>query len=147
MTANIEIREALESRMEELHQEVERIVERYWVTVLRKEGRELRNRNKLRVRSVKKGNSVRVDWYAVIWVGLGKNGKFFEKMVSISKPARSFGYTINKLFKYAHEWEKQIVEETEVQLAGIRQEAHHLTRALLSVGFAEQAESKRRIGE
>lgn len=143
--ANSEIREALERRMDELHQEIEKIVERYWATVLRMEGERsgVKNRNRLRLRSAKDGNSVRAEWFAVAWVGKGKNGKYFDKKESISKPAASFGYTISKLHKYAHEWEKEIVEETESRLVGIRQEAYHLTRALLSVGFAEQALAKR----
>ncbi len=146
MTTNPEIKEALERRMEELHHEVESIAERYWAAVLRMEGERpgVQNRNRLRLRSIKDGNSVRSEWYAVAWVGKGKDGKFFDKKEAITKPARSFGYTISKLHKYAHEWEKEIVEETENRLVGIRQEAYHLTRALLSVGFAMQAESKRR---
>ncbi len=146
MATSVVIREALESSMEELHQEVEGIVERYWTTVLRMEGerKDVKQQNKLRIRSIKEGNSVRAEWYVVTWVGKGKNGKPYDKKQLITKPARSFGYTLSKLLKYAHEWEKPIVEETEAALVGIRQEAHHLTRALLSVGFAEQAERKRR---
>lgn len=147
MTTNFEIKEVLERRMEELHKEVEGIVERYWATVLRMEGDQTgtKKRNRLRVRSVKEGNSVRAEWYAIAWVGKGKDGKYFDKKESITKPARSFGYTMSKLLKYAHEWEKPIVEETEKQLVGIRQEAYHLTRALLSVGFAQQALEKRSV--
>lgn len=147
MTTNIEIKEALERRMEELHQEVEGIVGRYWATVLRMEGEadDVKKRNKLRVRCVKDGNSVRAEWYVVTWIGTTKEGKLYDKKQPITKPARSFGYTISKLHKYAHEWEKEIVEETENRLVGIRQEAYHLTRALLSVGFAQQAFEKRSV--
>ena len=145
MTTNIEIKEKLVSRLDDLHKDVESIVQRYWLKVLKMESEQTgqKKRNKLRVRSVMDGNSLRAEWYFISWVGKGKDGKYFDKKDSISKPARSFGYTLSKLLKYAHEWEKEIVEETEQQLVGIRQESHHLTRALLSVGFAQQAFSKR----
>ena len=58
------------------------------------------------------GNSIRLEWFGVTWSGKGRDGKFFDKKVHITKPANSFGYTLTKLYKFAHEWEKEIVEET-----------------------------------
>lgn len=145
MTKNLDVRMALESRIEDLYHEADDIVSHYWDTVIKMEKRRkgVENKNRLRLRCVKQSNSIRVEWQGIVWVGKGKDGKLFDKREHITKPARSFTYTLSKLYKFAHEWEKEIVDETESRLSGIRREAHHLTRALISVGHAEAVEEKR----
>jgi hypothetical protein len=101
-------------------------------------------RNRLRLRGIKKDNSVRLEWVGISWTGKNAGGKLFDKKVHITRPANSFGYTLTKLFKFAHEWEKHLVEVTESKLVGIRQELHHLTRAVISISHAQNAETKRR---
>lgn len=149
MTKNVEAREILGSRVETLYQEVELIVSSYWDAVLKmeKEKKDAQYRNRLRLRSVKEKNSIRAEWQGIVWTGKGKDGKLFDKKEHISKPAGSFSYTLSRLYKFAHDWEKELIEETEVKLTGIRKEAHHLTRALISLGHAEAAEVKRKAGD
>ena len=146
MTTNAYVRQVLESRLENLYGELDEIVTAYWTEVLEMEKKMGggKNRNKLRLRGVKENNIMRADWVGIEWTGKTKEGKLFDKKVHITKPADSFSYTLSKLYKFAHEWEKELVEKTESKLSGIRQEGHHLTRALLSIGFAEVAEAKRR---
>lgn len=147
MTTKSEIITLLESHIEELHNQVELIVSRYWnaVLLMERDRPGAKNRNKLRLRSVKDGNSIRAEWVGISWTGKTKDGKLFEKKDHITKPATSFGYTLTKLYKYAHEWEKLVIEETETSLVRIRQEAHHLTRALISLGHAQKIEDKRKV--
>lgn len=145
MTTNFEVRVLLESRIDFLYQQMDEIISNYWkqVILMEKKRPGLKNRCRLKLRCLKTGNSIRAEWVGVSWVLKNKEGKLFDKLAHITKPARSFGYTLTKLYKYSHEWEKPIVEETEFKLVRFRQEAHHLTRALVSLGFAEEIEIKR----
>ena len=145
MTDNADVKEMLERRIETLYDEQENIITPYWnevITMEKKRGGG-KFRNRLRLRSIKDDNSVRSEWVGIGWVAKRIDGTFFEKKIHISKPANSFGYTMTKLFKFAHEWEKPIIWETETKLVGLRQELHHLTRALISIRHAENAEVKR----
>ena len=142
---NMEVRAALESRLDYLHEQMDQIVSGYWNSVIQMEKKRpgIKNRCRLKLRCVKTGNSIKAEWIGVSWVVKNKEGRIFDKLAHITKPANSFGYTLTKLYRYAHEWEKPVIEETEFKLIRFRQEAHHLTRALISLGFAEDAEFKR----
>jgi hypothetical protein len=146
MSTNNEIIAELECRLNDLYVEASYIVGEYWeaVTAMEKTRPGNKDRNKLRIRCLMVGNSIRTEWFGVSWSGKGRDGKFFDKKVHITKPANSFGYTLTKLYKFAHEWEKEIIDETESLLEEIRHQSHHLTRALISLRHAEALEVKRK---
>lgn len=99
------------------------------------------NRSTLHLRCEKKGNSIRIDWCNVKWYGPKGNRSKVRK--PISKPRGKHGYDLEKIYAYAKDWEKQIIEHTEKQMAVIRQEASHLVKALTYLRYAEMANAKR----
>jgi hypothetical protein len=148
ITAKLKIKAEIEAHLDELFDEMSVVVAKYWNTVLKleKEHPGPETRSILRVRCSKKENSIRADWYYVNWIGKGKDGKPYEKMGNITKPANSFAYTMSKLHKHAREWEKEIVEETELQLAEYREEVRHVVKMLISLRHATDHEKKRLAG-
>lgn len=57
----------------------------------------------------------------------------------IPKGKGSHIYPLSRIFGYAKEWEKPLIEETEKELAWIRREAFHLNKALFSIRYAKVA--------
>ena len=61
----------------------------------------------------------------------------------IAKGRESSGYNMERLKSYARDWEKEIVEATESELALIRDEVKFLSKALQMIRYANLAQSKR----
>jgi hypothetical protein len=61
----------------------------------------------------------------------------------IPKQRRKHEYTLEKLYAYAKDWEKQLIEDTEKKMAVIRQEVSHLVKALTYLRYAKMANAKR----
>ena len=61
----------------------------------------------------------------------------------ISKGRESSAYNMDRLKNYACDWEKEIVEATESELALIREEVKFLSKALQIIRYANLAQSKR----
>jgi|GEM_PF-1036920 hypothetical protein len=148
MTSEIEqieaAKEVLEGTIRELYESCSLIVDNYWTVLIQLEKARpgWEHKSKLKLRCGLTGNSIRADWNAVTWRGK-KNGKFFDVTKSISKPQGKYGYTLTKLYSYAHEWEKPLIEETEEKLEMIRRESYHLNGALKSIRYALEIAKKR----
>ncbi len=102
------------------------------------------NRSTLHLRCAKKGNSIRIDWCNVKWYGPKGSRSMMRK--PIPKPRGKHEYALGKLYAYAKDWEKPLIEDTEKQMAVIRQEASHLVKALTYLRYAEMANAKRAEG-
>jgi hypothetical protein len=145
--SKIEIKAALEKHIHELYEEMAVICQKYWEGVLKLEKQHpgAKYQNRVRIRCVKKPDSpnIRAEWYFVEWKGKGKDGKPYEKLASISKPLGSPIYTLSKLYAKAHEWEKEIILETETKMAEYRAEVRAMMKSLISLRHATDHEKKR----
>ena len=97
---------------------------------------------RLQIRCIVKGNSIRADWTEIKWYGSSSKGDRNSIRRQIIKPKDSYGYTLSKLKTLAPEWAKEIVEETETQLVGVRREASHLVKAIMYIKHARTAFSE-----
>ena len=131
----------LQERIDQIYREGKAIVDRYWKYIYDMEGKlpGWESKCRLQVRCIVKGNSIRADWTEVRWYGSSAKGDRKPIRRQIIKPKDSYGYTLSKLHTLAPEWAKDIVEETETQLAGIRREASHLVKAIMYIKHAQEA--------
>ena len=74
----------------------------------------------------------------------GTNDDNKASIVWSIKPADLLTWCLKKDMPYPLPLRQAIVEVTESKLVGIRQELHHLTRAVISISHAQNAETKRR---
>jgi hypothetical protein len=131
----------LQNRIDQIYKQGKAIVDRYWQYVYDMEGKlpGWESKCRLQVRCIVKGNSIRADWTEIKWYGSSARGDRKPIRKQIIKPKDSYGYTLSKLHMLAPEWAKDIVEETEMQLASIRREASHLVKAIMYVKHAQEA--------
>ncbi len=131
----------LQQRIDRLYREGKAIVDRYWKVIYAMENKlpGWESKCKLQVRCIVKGNSIRADWTEIKWYGSSAKGDRSSIRRQIIKPKDSYGYTLSKLQTLAPEWAKEIVEETETQLVGIRKEASHLVKAIMYIKHAKTA--------
>ena len=134
----------LQQRIEQLYNEGKAIVDRYWKYVYDMENKlpGWESKCRLQVRCIVKGNSIRADWTEVKWYGSSSKGDRNSIRRQIIKPKDSYGYTLSKLKTLAPEWAKEIVEETETQLVGVRREASHLVKAIMYIKHAKTASNE-----
>ncbi len=133
--------ELLQQRIDQLYKEGKAIVDRYWKYVydMEKKLPGWESKCRLQVRCIVKGNSIRADWTEVKWYGSSAKGDRKPIRRQIIKPKDSYGYTLSKLHTLTPGWAKEIVEETEVRLVGIRREASHLVKAIMYIKHAKTA--------
>jgi hypothetical protein len=133
----------LQQRIDRLYRDGQAIVDRYWTYIYAMENKlpGWESKCRLQVRCIVNGNSIRADWTEVKWYGSSAKGDRKPIRRQIIKPKDSYGYTISKLKTLAPEWAKEIVEETETQLVGVRREASHLVKAIMSIKHAKEAAS------
>jgi hypothetical protein len=133
--------ELLQQRIDQLYKDGKAIVDSYWQYVYDMEGRlpGWESKCRLQIRCIVKGNSIRADWTEVKWYGSSSKGDRKPVRRQIIKPKNSYGYTLSKLHTLAPEWAKDIVEETETQLVGVRREASHLVKAIMYIKHAKTA--------
>jgi hypothetical protein len=131
----------LEQRIDRLYRDGKAIVDRYWTYIYAMENKVTgwESKCRLQVRCIVKGNSIRADWTEVKWYGSSAKGDRKPIRRQIIKPKDSYGYTLSKLKTIAPEWAKEIVEETETQLVGVRREASHLVKAIMYIKHAKEA--------
>jgi hypothetical protein len=132
---------ALEQRIDLLYKKGGEIVDRYWLFVYKMEEKLTgwENKNRLHIRCVITGNSIRMDWCEVKWYGSSSQGSRKPVRRQIIKPKNAYGYTLSKLKALSQDWAKDMVEETETQLAEIRREASHLVKAIIYIRHAQSA--------
>lgn len=134
----------LQQRIDRLYRDGQAIVDRYWTYVYAMENKlpGWESKCRLQVRCIVKGNSIRADWTEVKWYGSSSKGDRNSIRRQIIKPKDSYGYTLSKLKTLAPEWAKEIVEETETQLVGVRREASHLVKAIMYIKHAKTASNE-----
>lgn len=133
--SNKTVMEALEGYMDALHDQAYEIVLQHWEAVKLQERKTpgWENSSNLQLRCTKKGNSLRIDWCGIKWVGSKKMSNRRMVRIAIPKPAGVNKYSLPKLYAYAKEWEKPLVKETEDKLGAIRCEASHVVKALRAI--------------
>ena len=136
-----EVIDLLQRRIELLQGRGERIVDSYWVYVYMMEKKlpGWESKSRLQIRCIQTGNSIRADWCEVKWYGSSSKGGRTSVRRQIIKPKDAYGYTLSKLQTLSPEWAKDIVTETETQLADIRREASHLVKAIIYINHAKTA--------
>jgi hypothetical protein len=136
-------RDALEDRMEALHDRAYEIVMKHWEAVKSYERQSpgWENRSILQLRCDKKGNSIRIDWCGLKWYGSKKLDNRKMIRITITKPPGSHGYHLPKLYAHAKEWEKPLIKGTEEKLGAIRREASHVIKAIIAVRYAAKVAS------
>jgi hypothetical protein len=134
----------LQQRIDRLYRDGQAIVDRYWTYIYAMENKlpGWESKCRLQVRCIVKGNSIRADWTEVKWYGSSSKGDRNSIRRQIIKPKDSYGYTLSKLKTLAPEWAKEIVEETETQLVGVRREASHLVKAIMYIKHAKTASNE-----
>ena len=141
--SNKTVMEALEGYMEALHDQAYEIVMQHWEAVKLQEcntpGWE--NSSNLQLRCELRGNSLRIDWCGIKWLGSKKMNNRRMVRITIPKPAGMHAYSLPKLYAHAKEWEKPLIKETEGKLTAIRSEASHLIKAIRSIRNAAKVRS------
>ncbi len=137
---------SIENRIDELEAIASSIIDRHWELVMQNEKPGWQNKSQLNLRIHRKGNNLRIDWTGVKWSSTAK-GRKYPLYTHITKGRGSHTYTLSKLFAFAREWEKPLIEETEKELAWIRREAFHLNRALFSIRYAKAAAMRSKESE
>lgn len=137
------IRVSIEKRLDEIEAMASTIIDWHWQQILQYEKAHpgWQNRSRLSLRCYRKGNNLRLEWSGIKWKKEKSSGKSLRFHLHIEK-GRGNGYSLSKLFAYAMEWERPLVEEAEQELAWIRREAYHLNRALFSLRYAREAALK-----
>ena len=132
--------EQLHAWLDDLHEQAEKIVEAHWVVVRATEQKMpgWENRSALQLRCTREGNSIKIEWVKIRWVGSKARGTRKAKREYIKK-GKGPGYSLKTLLSISREWEKPLVEDTESKLTAIRREAGHINKALQSIRFAKDA--------
>jgi hypothetical protein len=132
--------EQLHAWLDDLHKQAEKIVEAHWVVVRSTEQKMpgWENKSALQLRCTREGNSIKIEWAKIRWVGSKARGTRKAKREYIKK-GKGPGYSLKTLLSISREWEKPLVEDTESKLTAIRREAGHINKALQSIRFAKDA--------
>jgi hypothetical protein len=132
--------EQLQAWLDDLYQQAEKIVEAHWVVVRATEQKMpgWENKSALQLRCTREGNSIKIEWAKIRWVGSKARGTRKAKREYIKK-GKGPGYSLKTLLSISKEWEKPLVEDTEGKLTAIRREAGHINKALQSIRFAKDA--------
>jgi hypothetical protein len=134
--------EHLQAWLDDLYQQAERIVESHWVTVRATEQKipGWENKSSLQLRCARIGNTLKIEWVKIRWVGSKARGTRKAKREYIKK-GKGPGYSLKTLLSISKEWEKPLVEDTEGKLTAIRREAGHVNKALQYIRFAKSLAS------
>lgn len=137
------VMEALEGYMDALHDQAYELVMQHWEAVKLQERKApgWENNSNLQLRCAKKGNSLRIDWCGIKWLGSKKMSNRRMVRIAIPKPAGVHNYSLPKLYAYAKEWEKPLIKDTEERLGAIRREASHVIKAIIAVRNAAKVAS------
>ena len=137
--------EAIQARLGDLRLMAEAIVDRHWQVVRagEKENKGWENSSCLTLRLKESQHSFSVLWGRIEWRGSKAKGTRTMLRHHIAKGRESSGYNMERLKSYARDWEKEIVEATESELALIRDEVKFLSKALQTIRYANLAQSKR----
>ncbi|WP_126448231.1 conjugative transfer protein MobI(A/C) [Sulfuricystis multivorans] len=122
-------KDALERHMVELYERAMEVVDEYYrfASEMNKQ-KDWPQKSSLKPRARQQGLSLSIEWYDKKWHGPKTNRRAF--LTYIAKPRGARGYNLSKLLKYAQDWEKDKVIETENALAAIRHEAGCVMKAL-----------------
>lgn len=139
------VSEAIRARLESLRADAAAIVDRHWQAVRagEKENKGWDNASCLTIRLKESQYSFSVLWGRIEWRGSKAKGTRTVLRHHIAKGKESSGYNMGRLKSYARDWEKEIVEATESELALIRDEVKFLSKALQIIRYANLAQSKR----
>jgi hypothetical protein len=134
-----EIKTAIVARIDEVYEIAYSLVIAHWDQVKERErgAKNWSDRSTLVLRCGRTGNSIRLDWSAIRWVGNKKQGSMKKYRLSIPKPRDNYRYSDKSLQRHARDWEWEMVKETEIRLAEIRREASLLAKGLTSIRHAE----------
>ncbi len=132
--------EQLHAWLDDLHEQAEKIVEAHWAVVRATEQKMpgWENKSALQLRCAREGNSIKIEWVKIRWVGSKAKGTRKAKREYLRKTGE-YGYSLNTLLGLSKEWEKPLVEDTETKLTAIRREARHINKALQLIRFAKDA--------
>lgn len=136
---------AIHARLGNLRAAAAMVVDRYWQAVYagEKGNKGWENNSCLTVRLKESQYSFSVLWGRIEWRGSKAKGTRTVLRHHIAKGKESSGYNMGRLKSYARDWEKEIVEATESELALIREEVKFLSKALQIIRYANLAQSKR----
>ena len=139
------VSEAIKARLRDLRSTAAAIVDRHWheVRAGEKVHKGWENSSRLMLRLKESQHSFSVLWGRVEWRGSKAKGTRMLLRHHISKGRESSAYNMDRLKNYACDWEKEIVEATESELALIREEVKFLSKALQIIRYANLAQSKR----
>lgn len=132
--------EQLHAWLDDLYEQAEKIVEAHWAVVRATEQKMpgWENKSALQLRCARVGNSIKIEWVKIRWVGSKTRGTRKAKREYIRK-GDDYGYSLNTLLGLSKEWEKPLVRDTETRLTAIRREARHINKALQLIRFAKDA--------
>lgn len=149
LDSNLKAIDSLEGYMAALHDQAYEIVMQHWEAVKLRERKSpgWENNSNLQLRCDKRGNSLRIDWCGIKWLGSKKLSNRRMVRMMIPKPAGVHTYSLPKLYTYAKEWEKPLVKETEEKLGSIRCEASHVIKALRAIRNAAKVATTSGSGE
>lgn len=129
------VRNALNSsdaRLQQLFEEAYGLIDQHWIWVRAMERSQEKwdGKSQLQIRCVRVGNSIRLHWSKIKWIGSKAAGNRRSLRLYIKRPKNSHSYTISKLRDLACDWEADAVEALELKLAKTRREATFLVKAI-----------------
>lgn len=112
---------SLQSELEGLHDQAQQLADEYWTKSKEiNKTKKTSEKTKLGIRARKKTKVVTIEWYFNRWVF---NGKSKNPLSSYIPKGAGSGYRVESILKYAQDWERDIVIDTEAQAARIREQS------------------------
>jgi len=129
---------SLQAELEELHNDAHELANTYWGRSKEiNQTKKTSEKTKLGFRARKKTKIVTLEWYFNRWVF---NGKSKKPLSSYIPKGSGTAYRVESILKYAQDWEREIVIETEAQAARIRDQA--VQRVQLMVALEKYIDSQ-----
>jgi hypothetical protein len=138
--------DGLRAWLDALYDRAYTIVDAHWreVRAMEKRMPGWENKSELSVRCARSGNALKLEWARIRWAGSKTRGT--RTMLRETLRKQGYGYSIKTLLALSKDWERPLVENTEMQLMAIRREWRHITTALRYIRFAK-ASAEDQCGE
>ena len=72
---------------------------------------------RVRVRNKRQMIDLEIEWYKMYFIKSSQPGKKLDLRSTRIRKGKGNAYPLGSIFKYAKEWEKPFIEETEAKLA------------------------------
>lgn len=129
---------SIQSELDELHDRADQLANQYWTKSKEiNKTKKVIEKTKLGLRARKKTKVVTIEWYYNRWV---YNGKQKNPLSSYIPKGTGSGYRVGSILKYAQDWERELVIETEREAAWLRE--HSIQRMAIMTALEKYIDSQ-----